>query len=76
MSGTPFEAVIHTVKMKRMSAKNIFFHQYAVNNFDSSLGGKRAVASVQELFPGTDGAVPSTKLNTARWRSQRVAAPP
>jgi len=33
MGGTAGGVVIHKMKMKRMSAKNIFFHQYAVNNF-------------------------------------------
>jgi hypothetical protein len=33
LSGTLRGTLIHTMKMKRMSAKNNFFHQYAVNNF-------------------------------------------
>ena len=33
LSGTPFEAVIHTLKKKKEVGKNYFIHQYTVNNF-------------------------------------------
>ena len=33
LSGTPFGAVIHTLKKKKEIGKNYFIHQYTVNNF-------------------------------------------